>query len=279
MIKLNNFIENISYVETHYLGESSNPIGWQVICFDKNHNPLGGGLSSDLETAKRISVAEYCERLSFFNIVNSEELSSQFEIKNHPTTCGFAAGFEKEKVKLRSLAESIERWAWSKWIDDGFKLELINRIDHTNISSYLASHFESNVVYFKKIKINAPQVIEFLFVVFLGFKNGGVFPGSRVCALNENPFEHAIVEAYRHLKISETESGKMEFPYDRINFFSKNKDIALRQVDSAQNKNWPEFSVKLLKEYQTNVEGLYVFRSIGHNFIPWNEGKVNRFVY
>lgn len=279
MIKLNSFVQNIARIEKQHIGESDNMVAWQVVSYDKNNNPLGGGVAVDIETAKRISLAEYCERLCFLKISKSQSLSSEFEIKNHPTTCGFAAGFEREKVKLRSIAESLERWVWSKWIDENYKLELTENINHTKISNYLASYFERCLIFKKDFKIKIPHDVELQFVVFLGFKNGGVFPGSRVCSINENPYEHAVVEAYRHLKISEMESEKMDFPYNRINFFAKNQQVALSQIGLAKNELWPNFSIKLLKEFQTNVEGLYVFRCIGYSFMPWNEGEVDRFVY
>lgn len=279
MIKLNDFIKEIKYIEDQYLGDLKNPIGWQTICYDENRNPIGGGVSIDISIAKRISISEYCERICFLAILNSPKLSSDFEIKNHPTTCGFAAGFEREKVKMRAIAESLERWAWSKWIDEGFELEQTSLRDHTKISEFFAKSFDESFVYTRNFELMIPQKIEMQFTVFLGVKDDGVFPGSRVCTLNENSLEHAVVEAYRHLKIHEIDGDKKEFPYDRINFFAKNKNVAFSQIYSAVKKNWPGFSLKLLKEYETGVDELFVFRAIAHDFIPWNEGSIERFVY
>lgn len=279
MNKLNNYLNQMRQLEIHYIGDESNPVGWQAVCYDCDNTPLGGGLAKTIELAKRIAISEYCERNAFFEILKCPSLSSDFEMNNHPTTCGFAAGFERDKTKLRSIAESLERWAWSKWIDEGYRLEKVDEIKHTEISKYLIKHFDDYLVFRNKFELNNPQKVEFQLLVFIGIRDGGVFPGSRVCTMGENPFEHAIVEAFRHLKINEQDNDKTNFPYNRINYFAKNKDVALAQVDRAKKSVWPKFSLKLIKEYDTKIEGLFVFRAIAHDFIPWNEGDTSRFVY
>lgn len=276
MVTLKEYLRHISRGENQKI---PNGIGWQTVYYDALGKALGGGVSSDLDIASRIAMAEVAERKAYREIVNSKELSTRFEINNHPTTCGFAAGFERDKVRLRAIAESLERWAWSKWIDDGYSIIRTTDKKHTEISRYFSNYFDEGIIFTKSFEVLSIPKTEFEFTVFLGIKDNGIFPGSRVCTKNENSLEHAVVEAYRHLKIHEQENEKNDFPYDRINFFAKNKDIAISQVDKAEKTNWPTFSLKLLKEYETNVENLFVYRAIAHDFIPWNEGSVRRFVY
>ncbi len=97
--------------------ESKSDLFWHVSVV----NQFGitcGGLSNLREHAIRIGISEYIERFEFSRLLNTS-ISSQFLLDKFPSTCGFAAGFNSLKTKKRSIAEAVERWCWSKWVDEG----------------------------------------------------------------------------------------------------------------------------------------------------------------
>lgn len=65
----------------------------------------GGSVQLDLKLAHRIAFSEAFERKCFLGLNEGQKIF--FEADLYPTTCGFAAGFDSEKTKLRSLAESV----------------------------------------------------------------------------------------------------------------------------------------------------------------------------
>lgn len=280
MQTINEYIQHVVRGETQFIGESEYPIGWQTVLYSQENYALGGGLSSSLETSKRIAVAEVCERKAFIEISTSKHCKD-FLIDSHPTSCGFAAGFEKEKVKIRSLAEAVERWAWSKWIDDGYYLKRTSLPKLSKISQELIKNF-SEVMFFQKeitIEIDNEKKYNFNINIFLGFKEDGIFPGSRVTLVGDCGFEHAIVEAFRHLMIFKSDQNNLDIVYERIKYFGKNKQVALNQINKAIKFEWPKFEILMQKQYESNVKNLYVYRTLPKNYIPWNDGPRERFVY
>lgn len=278
------FLPEIAKSEESPLVDVNSTIGWHVVLFDKEMNALGGGFSSDKTTARRIAIAEMAERKLFRQLLNSDD-ANRFRLGSHPCTCGFAAGFEKEKTRLRALAEAVERWAWSKWIDEGFKINEIS-IDTgklTKNGQLIIENFDH--VKFFSLKIDTSSIINFVpFVelnIILGFKDGGVFPGSRVISFSEEKWEHGIVEAWRHLEIFRKYRGSISipFPYGRIFYFGKNSNEALKQIESAQKLIWPKPKELILQEMQTGVTDLYFWRALMEDYLSWHEGNEKRFVY
>lgn len=288
MIPLMSFLPEISKVEESPIGNQNDIFGWHVVLFDKDNNPLGGGFHSDKNTARKIAVAEFAER-KLFRLLSGGQLSvddpKDFHLLTHPSSCGFAAGFEREKVRLRAISEAVERWAWSQWIDAGHFIPQVSeaKITLTNASQIIKKSFDS--VEFYSINLNTthledyPDEVELNIV--LAFKGDGVFPGSRVCAKGEEKWGHAIVEAYRHLVIFSTYQGDISnpFPYGRIFYFAQNAQSAISQVKASNKADWPHPQLLMLKEKTTGVEDLHFWRALMKDYISWGEGSVKRFVY
>lgn len=245
---------------------------------------ISDGTSDSKDIALRIALSEDIERL-FFRIIAKND-SARFLITEYPTTCGFAAGFDQEKTKLRSLCEALERWAWSKWIDDKYILPELNTHPSKNLlSSRLSSCFESESFYCKDFDFfYETSTLKLKFAVYLGFTKNGVFPGSRVCSIYENPWDHAIIEAYRNFensKIYALDNQKIDLQNMasiRNDFFAKNKTIALNSISSCHKKQWPTPEVLIDEHYNTQISNCFIHRSLMKDFIGWHLGSESRFV-
>ena len=284
MINILNYLNEVTSSEESPIILKDEIIGWHIVLFDIQKNALGGGFHTNKEIARKIAIAEVAERKVVQNLLASN-LKNKFKLDSHPSTCGFAAGFESEKTRLRAMAESIERWAWSMWIDENYKIESV-KIENVNlkdIDSYFINFFDS-VIFFNK-KINTEHIKNFVdsvdLGIVIGFKDGGAFPGSRVSHKSEDNWTHALVEAVRHLQITKKYTGSIDkpFPYGRIFYFAKNKKVALEQVAKAYKDNWPTPHPLLLLNYETNIDGLYIWRSLMNNYLSWEVGNKDRFVY
>jgi hypothetical protein len=174
-------------------------VGYHSTVLDHKQQAIGGGTAETAEHALRIGVAEVAERYLFKSMTKADKLN--YLVNEFPTTCGFAAGFNREKTRLRSICEGLERWIWSKWIDDGFFIQEVELPSLAGLSKHFASHF-GKIYYFQKQfhpKLNEGVSIDLTFGAIVGIKDDGAFAGSRVCSVTENPWEHAFVEAWRNL--------------------------------------------------------------------------------
>jgi hypothetical protein len=278
------FLSEIATAEESPIEINGRIEAWHVVLFDQEKNALGGGFHEFKETARRIAIAEVAERKLVRNLKKSP-LVSNFYLNSHPTTCGFAAGFETEKTRQRAIAEAIERWAWSKWIDDKF---LMNKIELKNVNLSKSCHYFSNlfdsVILFEQT-IDTHKIPNFVdsvkIGIIIGLNGDGAFPGSRVAVSQEEIWDHAIIEAWRHLDISKKYKGSIDspFPYGRIFHFAKNASEALAQINNAFKTQWPTPNLSLILEHQTNINGLYLWRAIMEDFTPWGTGDQKRFVY
>lgn len=279
-------IPQIIRIEESPILDRDSIIGWHVTTFDKA-GPLGGGFGTVKELARRIAIAESAERLLIPKI-KKENLADEFGLDQFPTSCGFAAGFDELATRQRAISEGIERWAWSKWIDEGYLVpELMNysKMDLPPLSYFLVNQFDS-VKYFTK-EINSQSFTKFgfpercIFSVVLGIKEDGIFPGSRVSAKNEDLWQHPLLEAWRHYVIfSNFKNDKKEiFPFGRIEFFGNNKDKALKQLNHAKNVNWNLPEISVLRKFDTKIENLFLWRCLMKNYIGWHDGDETRFVY
>lgn len=288
MIPLLAFLPEISKVEESPIGDQNDIFGWHAVLLDKNNNPLGGGFNADKNTARKIAVAEFAER-KLFRLLYNAQLSSHdpedFYLLSHPSSCGFAAGFERDKVRLRAISEAVERWAWSQWIDRGHFIPELGeeKVSLTDASQFIKKSFD--YIKFYSINLNTSLIEDYpdevALNIVLAFKGDGVFPGSRVCAKGEEKWGHSIVEAYRHLLITSTYHGDITspFPYGRIFYFAHHGQHAIDQVQAATKVNWPVPQLLMLKEKTTGVEDLYLWRALVKDYISWNEGSEKRFVY
>lgn len=258
-------------------------IGWN--CYFMNHKgqAIAGGTASNVELAKRIAVAECYERALFNKFIQDTEVSEKLLLNESPSTSGFAAGFDKNSTAFRSICEAVERWAWSKWIDEGFFIPQIQQPQVTELSKGLASNFTSTSFLHLPIKVERPFFQNLTISIFLGFKGEGVFAGSRATSTNDNPWEHAIIEAYRNLKNFDlgdrSQVSQDDIIGQRALYFGDRAGEALSQIKRASKKDWPVASMKIHREVPTGVDSLYLFRSMCNDFKHWHLGDEKRFVY
>jgi len=258
-------------------------VGWHSTILDANNNALAGGCSRDRDTARRIAVSEIIERGTFLDLI--DKCPKEYLLDEFPTSCGFAAGFENTATKNRALAEAVERWSWSKWIDQKFAITSVSKdkISFSPVSRFFFSQFE-NVKFFHNfldVEIDG-NLVPVQFAVCLGFKGSGVFPGSRVCTINESPWEHSLVEAWRNILIAEHAKmsiKKLDFYRARIKFFSENKEEAIKQIPIRLQAPWPSPRLRLLRQIPNTPQGTYVWRALCYDYLPWHIGNERRFVY
>lgn len=261
-------------------------IGFNAVTRDDNNYVISGGTAQTKELAIRVAISEAFERLLVKKIYKNDIDRNTFLLNEFPSTSGFAAGFNKETTRFRAICEGLERWAWSKWIDNQFKIDQISEpASLTILSKYLLKEF-NECYWFQKnfsLTIAENEVMDMVLVIFLGCTDLGIFPGSRVSTSIDNIFEHPIIEASRNMEnfMRHQAEGIIidNIIKERTIFYGLNKSIALEQIAKANKNNWPQPEITLLKEYNTNHPELFLYRCLMKDFIGWHEGDVTRFVY
>lgn len=268
------------------LNKSGAIVGWNYYFMDKHGSAFAGGTSQTSHIAKQIAVAECFERSLFVRFTSDPQMTAQLLLDESPSASGFAAGFNRSSTSFRSICEAVERWAWSKWIDDKFKIdELDGKPVLNELASHLASFFDRQIFLQKCIHTDFqyPFPKKVFFNVYLGFKGEGVFAGSRVAGVDDDPWEHSIIEAYRNFKNFQIHDGLLNpvasIILQRVMYFGKNLGEALRQIDAASFLEWPSPELRMHTEVETNIEGVYLFRSLCKDFYYWHLGDHKRFVY
>jgi hypothetical protein len=262
------------------------PIGWHTNAMTTAGVCLGSGLAQTQDTARRIALAETIERAVFRNLRVSDE-SKSFLLDQYPTSCGFAAGFEFEKTRIRSICEAVERWARALWIDEGFALMKVpsSRIFLSPLGKNFHEPFEDCLYFSGSFSIQDPIKKKFLHLklaVVVGMTTNGVFPGSRVCSEKEDPWEHACLEAWRHHLIFQNNSLP-DLPENsflrRISHFATRRELAVSQIEKAQRYDWPQPRIKLSKSHEEASGKVFIWRSLCDGYQGWQNGSLDRFVY
>lgn len=259
-------------------------VGWNSYFLDKNGQAIAGGTSQALETAKRIAIAECFERAIFNRLIDNIFDFPELLLEEAPSTSGFAAGFERDATAYRSICEGLERWAWSQWIDEGYLIPTIQKPQLSELAVALSSNFSKMA--FHHISIKTQHSIDcknLALSIFLGFKNSGIFAGSRVTSSNDNSWDHAVIEAYRNLKNFEITDRNTIDPKSligqRANYFGSHATEALAQINAANKSNWPTASLRIHEEIQTGIESVFLFRTLFNDYKHWHLGDERRFVY
>ncbi len=280
---------NISLIDMPIM-DGSLQVGAEISLKLGSGEIIASGCGELKETALRICIAEAFERGLVMKINLDSKMKEAFHIDRNPTTCGFAAGFESEKTKYRAVAEGLERWAWSQWIDKKCALELssLDKNKLNNLSKIFLSGFIDFNCYKKVFDLTIDGTNQnFELFIFLGFTKDGIFPGSRV-TINGDPEEnwnHSILEAHRCLKNFKLNSNIDLYQDDiiahRAIYFGRNKDLALKQIHASQQTNnlWPRPSIALLKEYTKYKINIYLWRCLMNDYQGWHIGDEKRFVY
>ncbi len=240
-------------------------LGWHSTISVTGEMAIGGGTSLDKNTARQIALAETLERILVDKLKNSSE-AEDFLITKYNSSCGFAAGFENEPTSFRALAEGLERWAWSKWIDEKFSLPKVSSEAGavTGLAKFYSSKFDSYQQFQKIFRVSVPGYgwQRFKLGIVICKKGGGVFPGSKVCMVNEDPWAHAFTEAWRHLNVFENFERypqAQQLPFQRLLHFGNDGDSAIKQIPDPNVKSeWPDPKILLWKSYDTQVVGVFL---------------------
>ena len=263
--------------------ELGNILGWHSNVILEGRRIAGSGTHSDRAMSRTIALSEAMERRMMTSLQKSENVD-RLLLSEYPTSCGFAFGFDREATRDRALAEGVERWLRSKWIDEHF---CIPNVPKTEVSPQLnplgrlmADLFE-NVGYFQTTNtmIVRGELVEFFSCIVVGIKGQGAFVGSRTSLSSHDLWTHALIEAWRHLIIFERSTERDRPDLKSIFYFGTHKKEALHQVELACIEPFPEPSLRLLEEVNTHVGGFYCFRALCHDFQGWHGENYQRFVY
>jgi hypothetical protein len=263
-----------------------NILGWHVNAISGESLSLGSGLATKQDTARRIALAETIERAVFRSLKNSQNLK-EFRLDEYPTTCGFAAGFEHEKTRLRSICEAVERWARALWVDQNYALMKVppSAIFLSGLGQYFLEPFSETLYFSGSFSVEDPirkVPIHLKLAVVIGLTGIGAFPGSRVCSNEEDPWEHACLEAWRHHLIFARQSLPRLAPNSylhRINYFGSRRDEALSKINQSHNYKWPMPKIILHKSHTELSKKISIWRSLCDHYEGWQNGQISRFVY
>jgi hypothetical protein len=238
----------------------------------------GTGFRQKKEESVNVSVSEAVERYTFFEAYNNKmALTPQF-----PTSCGFAAGTNREKAYLRSVLEGLERWAISQWIDFNYHIEIYSD-ENDHIFSPFIEKFDRVTRYLLHFNKNDHEVpFDTILGICICEKDDGVYMGSRACHSGDNPWEHSMLEAWINMNnvINLTlVQNNFDFIEQRIFFFSKNKKIGLNSIPLKNIKRWPKAEVLYSNQISKETSPFFVFRTIFKDYKPWHLGTKDRFVY
>ena len=289
---LKTLIPHFSYLQEFELKNSiGENIGFHSSLITTDNLPFAGGSAKDLNQARRICAAESIERAIFYKCLKTPNDVNKLLLDKYPTTCGFAAGFEEKKTIFRAICEAVERWAWSKWIDEGYKITTVNMPKLNDTSKYFLSQFEEVLFFKTNIKLNSyllPKYIsnDLIWTVVIGLNHNGAFPGSRVTTAQDELWEHSLLEAWRHQLIfkNELENKKINNLFEkRIKYFGDNKEVALRQSRQFEAIDLPMPKLKILENAVTENYRLqneyYVYRALCDDYLGWECGDETRFIY
>lgn len=264
-------------------------VGWHSYLDCGDWSSFSGGTHTNRITARRIALAEALERITIKPLVDSP--SPDFLFDEFPSSSGCAGGFNRSKARFRAHCEGLERWAWSQWIDKGF---YINEISKQAVTlSPLAKSLETNfdqVLYFEKIFGNMElqtSKTDLCIKIVVGIADKGAFPGSRVCLLSEDGWTHALIEAHRHFDMAKQFhlGGNLALRSDdwylnRVVYFSTHAERALAQINNAKQIGWDEPIKRLSIEIPSICPShFFLHRTLFNDFIPWNRGPKDRFVF
>lgn len=262
-------------------------LGTKCFGVEKDSNVFSGGTALQKEVAIRIAIAEAFERSYFWQIYNDQALALEFDIASFPSSSGFAVGFDEPSTRFRAICEGLERWVWSKWIDEHFVIE--RHVPHSSSLGALTRHLKKSfneTYWFKKdfvLNISSTEKMNLSIVIFIGCNENGVFPGSRVSTSSDDLYQHPVIEAHRNLSNVLLDQKNPQVPQDIIQartlFFGRNKKLALEQVSKAYKTDWPEPELHLLKKFNSHSDEVFMYRCLLKDFIGWHLGPVERFVY
>ncbi len=277
--------ETGNYIQEAQVFGESGEIYWHSSILDKNNHSLSAGFANSRLDARKIAIAEFLERKTCEELSKNPKGYTDWGFDKIPTACGFAAGFNKNNVIARSIAESAERWVMSKWIDEHYLIEKISANEvHSGldpISKFFFKQFDEVLFFSKVVLVNlGTSFISINVAQTMGIKNGGIFPGSSAQNTGGSIWQHALLESFRHLLvIRNNEALPGLFPDNRVRYFAQHADIALAQIDRATKIEWPIPSVALHKSESFDNGDYFLARTILDGWKSWHDGPIDRFLY
>lgn len=259
---------------------------WHSTVLKYGKIPFAAGFAPTRLNARKIAIAEYLERNSFLEWSRGDShIKNLWGLNLIPTGCGFAAGFDRNNTVRRSILEAAERWTMSHWIDEQCAIDEIptstvaRKLD--SISKFFINQFTA-VRFFEKpllLEVNG-QLIGAKVGFTMGLTDIGIFPGSSAQLSEGNPWQHALLESYRHYLLIKNGPESIDtYPFNKNKFFSKNKDIALKQIASATNQRWPTPKICFHHSQPFMEDQYFIARTIFSGWKSWNQGPIERFLY
>lgn len=275
--RLVNSFPNFSHLQESVLDVGDLESYWQVTALNKEGHSVGSGFSKDLNSARKIAIAEFIERNFVLDLKKSSERAG-WDLEDFPTSCGFAAGFDPVNTKIRSVGEALERWALSQWLDKGCYLEPDLLPSWSKESARLLEDFDKVYVFKKEFLYSLDnKVVPYYLSVLVAVKDSGAFIGSGVRSAYKEAKAHALLEAHRHLLISKQERNFDIFPYSRIKYFANNSSVAMNLIQAERTQPWTSPVVKFQRSFQNEL--FCVTRTIFEDWIPWERGAIDRMLY
>jgi hypothetical protein len=275
--RLVNSFPNFSHLQESVLDVGDLESYWQVTALNKEGQSVGSGFSKDLNSARKIAIAEFIERNFVLALKKSSE-RADWDLEDFPTSCGFAAGFDPVNTKIRSIGEALERWALSQWLDKGCYLEQDLSSSWAKESARLLEDFDQVYVFKKEFLYSLDnKVLPYHLSVLLAVKGLGAFIGSGVRSDYKEAKAHALLEAHRHLLISKQDRNFDIFPYNRIKYFANNSLVAVDLIQAKRTQPWTQPAIKFQRSFQNEL--FCVTRTIFEDWIPWERGAIDRMLY
>lgn len=274
-------------IEEANIKGSDNEIYWHCTILNNKSIPIGSGFSNDRNLSRKIAVAEYLEDTQYQSICNSTEQEKEnWGLNKISTGCGFAAGFEVKMTQLRSVAEAVEKWALSKWIDEGYVLKVNESASILSESAYATKYFSD---FFDKTSFFEKELIvpfeNKLLTIYLGVAvselNNGIFIGSSAGYQKKHIWQHSLLECFRNYQVSSQpiKVSEFYFPENKIRFFAQNRNIAIEQIQKANKLDWPMPKIILHRVQGFESDQYFLARTIIDGWKSWDEGPIERFLY
>lgn len=274
------FLPDLKEIQESPLVIDDQEVAFQVSVISKEGLPLGSGFDQSRDIAHRKAISEAIERRLVENLITSDK-QQEFLLDEYPTSCGFAIGSTLEETKERALAEAVERWLRSKWIDDGYKvLESPLELSELNqIETYFAEQFESVRLFVHSCSVNLwDREHNINSVITVGLTEYGAFVGSKSAVNQKASLAAALVESWRHKLLSKETRFYMP-EMEIIKYFSTHKQEALAQIAGAVNHFIPNPKIRIAREAPLPIEGAFAYRVLCEDFKGWHGPDIARFVY
>lgn len=276
--ELLSFIPNFLEFQESPLILDGKEVAYQNSVISTDNVALGTGFSLDRALARQIALSEAIERQLVANLYNSSE-SGRYLLDEYPSTCGFAVGLNAKSASDRAIAEAVERWLRSKWIDEHYALDEFKlQIEFLSaVEKWFISKFQQVRCFSHHCEMELDTRISISSVIVVGLTDQGAFVGSKSMVNSKTPLLPALVEAWRHLEISKTDLNSNEARV--IKHYAINKESALNQIKRATRIGMPSPDLRLREEVRVPIEDFFAFRALCKDFVGWHGVNLDRFVY